>query len=431
MARHRALFPIVFGAWAIAWTGPVHAAALILPYGDLDAADTTVTAGSDTAPPVRGAVVRAIIDNGRMPAGNPIAVAANANAANFAETALASSDSVPPPAAHGARPLLGYGNLDTLDEPLAFAVGQATVVVSGVADLAWQHNFQRAYVVSGDDPGFAANGQVDISQRLANRWTLGAVYFAQFTSGPGLYNSVCAAYCNTYSGGHPYFNDAVTGYVRSSWGTLFVGQVGNLVRNDTRRRPGYGETVLGYDDFLGQLSRWGGGYQVRFGPVNTSAVVDQNGDFELGGVYHRPIFDHDWRFSARFRESEVQLADRLGTLHSDAAGVVGDLTYGSSIYDLGLGYETMTGRGLDLHRWFVSSGARTKIGTLGLSAEGHYGQIDGSPEVAGSVGVLYAMARGLSANLGLNYSDANVVRNGITVLVPNTKSVTGSVRYSF
>ena len=41
------------------------------------------------------------------------------------------------------------------------------------------------------------------------------------------------------------------------------------------------------------------------------------------------------------------------------------------------------------------------------------------------------MARGLSANLGLNYSDANVVRNGITVLVPNTKSVTGSVRYSF
>ena len=91
----------------------------------------------------------------------------------------------------------------------------------------------------------------------------------------------------------------------------------------------------------------------------------------------------------------------------------------------------MTGRGLDLHRWFVSSGARTKIGTLGLSAEGHYGQIDGSPEVAGSVGVLYAMARGLSANLGLNYSDANVVRNGITVLVPNTKSVTGSVRYSF
>ena len=91
----------------------------------------------------------------------------------------------------------------------------------------------------------------------------------------------------------------------------------------------------------------------------------------------------------------------------------------------------MTGRGLDMNRWFVSSGARTKMGLLAMSAEGHYGQIDGSPEKAASLGVSYAFARGLSTNLGLNYSDANVVRNGITIFKPNTETATASVRYAF
>ncbi len=412
---------------ALAWAGQAHAATLVLAYGNLDALGTAD--GDQVTAPTPAA--RALVANTAAPETSPQAASANRTSIDFAQRALAMSDSQPATVSNAPKPILSYGDLDTLDEPLAFAVGGATVVVSGVVDLAWQHNFQRAAAITPDDPNFAANGQVEISERLANRWTVGAVYFAQYTSGPALYNSVCAAFCNTYSGGHPFFNDNAYGYIRTSWGTLSGGTVGNAVRNDTRRRPGYGETALGGDDFLGQLARWGGAYQVRLGPVNSTAVVDQDGNFELGAVFRRPIDDHEVRFTARFRDSEVAIADGLGNLHSNAAGVVGDLTYGSSIYDLGLGLETITGRGLDLERWFVSSGARTKIGTIGISAEGHYGQIDGSQELSASLGVLYALGRGLTANLGVNYSDANVVRNSITILKPNTKSATASVRYSF
>ena len=45
--------------------------------------------------------------------------------------------------------------------------------------------------------------------------------------------------------------------------------------------------------------------------------------------------------------------------------------------------------------------------------------------------VAYALARGLSLNLGLNYSDANVVRNQVIILTPNTKSATATLRYGF
>ena len=43
----------------------------------------------------------------------------------------------------------------------------------------------------------------------------------------------------------------------------------------------------------------------------------------------------------------------------------------------------------------------------------------------------YALARGLSLNLGLNYSDANVVRNQVIILTPNTKSAPATLRYGF
>ena len=414
---------LLVAAIGVALTGTAQAATPVMTYDDVGP-QAAAQAGND------GASAN-IISNSTVRGTDPITAAANANAAAYASNALASAATVGAPQTTGAKPILSYGDLSSLERPLAYSLGKATIIISGVLDVEGQHDFNRNYAFSPDDAGFAGAGQVEITQRLANRWTVGAIYYAQYTTGANVYNSVCGAYCNTYAGGHPHFNDYVSGYVRTSWGTFYGGNVGNLVRNDTRRRPGYGETALGGDDFLGQLARWGGGYQVRLGPVNATAVVDENGDFEVGSTYHRPFEEHDIRVSARFRQSQVAIADGLGNLKSDGVGAVGDLTYGSSIYDVGLGYEHMTGRGLDLDRWFVSSGARTKIGTLAMSIEGHYGQIDGSSEYAASAGLAYAIARGVTTNIGLNYEDANVVRGAIVVLKPSTASATASVRYTF
>ena len=333
-------------------------------------------------------------------------------------------------AAQGA-PVVRYGDLSHLEEPLAYKLGKATLTISGAVVVAGNHNFHRNYIADRHDAEIGGIGQVELQQRLSNRWTVGVIYNGQITNTSHLYYSVCTLYCNTYAVGNRYYNNDFVAYARTSWGTVMLGNVGNVDRNDTRRRPGYGETVLAGDDFLGQLSRWGGSYQVRLGPTVNTVVVDQDGNFEVGDSYQRPLGTHDIRFTTRFRDSEVHLADGLGNLRSLGAGGVADLTYGSSIYDVGAGFEHMTGRGLDMNRWFVSTGARTKMGLLAMSAEGHYGEIDGSPEKAASLGVSYALARGLSTNLGLNYSDANVVRGGITIFKPNTESATASVRYAF
>ena len=344
------------------------------------------------------------------------------------QSAIAAAESAN--AAQGT-PVVGYGDLSHLEEPLAYKLGKATLTISGAVVVAGRHDFNRDYIVDRHDAEIGGVGQIELQQRLANRWTVGFIYNGQITNTSHLYYSVCGLYCNTYAVGNRYYNNDFTAYVRTSWGTVMLGNVGNVDRNDTRRRPGYGETVLAGDDFLGQMSRWGGAYQVRLGPTVSTVVVDQDGNFEVGDSYQRPLGTHDIRFTTRFRDSQVHLADGLGNLRSLAGGGVADLTYGSSIYDIGAGFEHMTGRGLDMNRWFVSSGARTKMGLLAMSAEGHYGQIDGSPEKAASLGVSYAFARGLSTNLGLNYSDANVVRNGITIFKPNTETATASVRYAF
>jgi len=345
-------------------------------------------------------------------------------------TVIAAANTATPSSGYGPAPMK-YGDLSALEEPLALKLGRVTLTFSGTIVLAGQHDFRKTNPVTGDDAKLAASGQVEVQEKFSNRVTAGLIYYGQYTSDSGLYNSVCGVYCNTYSGGNRTYNNYFVAYARTSWGTFFGGNVGNVVRNDTRRRPAYGETNLQGDDFLGQMSRWGGAYQVRFGPVLSSVVVDQDGNFELGASYQRPFGTHDIRLTTRFRDSEVHIADGLGNLRSKGAGVVGDLTYGSNIYDLGLGYERLSGRGLDLDRWFASGGARAKIGLFEISAEGHYGEIDGSPERAATLGMAYALARGLSLNLGLNYSDANVVRNDVTILTPNTKSATATVRYGF
>ena len=314
-------------------------------------------------------------------------------------------------AAHAEGFSLNYASLSTLEQPLAIRSGPTTVVVNGVVDGGVRLNFDTADLL--DKGGVVANGQATIETELDNRWTVGASYFAQYDTYAHQYNANSAA------------------FIRTSWGTLIGGNVGGVLREDTRRRRGYGNAALAYDDFLGQMGRWGGLYRVANGPFVSGIMIDQNHNVEMGTVYQRPYGTHDVRWSVRGRYGRIRNANGTRRFSTTGAMAMADLTYGSSIYDLGLGFERLAGQGLILDRYFASAGARTKLHGFTMSLEGHIGTIDGSPEYAAAAGIGYALSRGLSTNLGVNYREANVVRNGINVLAGKNESAAFSMRYSY
>ena len=107
------------------------------------------------------------------------------------------------------------------------------------------------------------------------------------------------------------------------------------------------------------------------------------------------------------------------------------MIYGSTSFDAGLGYERLTSRGPDAVRRFVSTGVRGKTGVLGWSLEAHYGRIEAEDEVSAALGARYDLARGLSANFGLNQVRAKADAGAIRVVdTRDTKGIL-SLRYSF
>ena len=96
-----------------------------------------------------------------------------------------------------------------------------------------------------------------------------------------------------------------------------------------------------------------------------------------------------------------------------------------------MSYERLESHGLNVDRWYVSTGVRKKIGVLTVSAEGHYGQIANGDEASAALGVQYDVARGLSANLGLNYVETQVSRGNTVVTDTKGSTATLSLRYSF
>lgn len=319
---------------------------------------------------------------------------------------------------------LNYDRLSSMEEPIAVAVGDITIQVQGVLDAPVIAEFDE---VTGNDRievEFVSNFQVSAETQLRNRWTVGAVYFGQYSNDPD------TVFLSNFMGSDNY-NDNVAGFVSTSFGTLIGGNTAQQVRELTRRTRGVGNAFLAFDDFYGQLDRWGGAYVGRFGPSSLGLVVDENGDFEIGMEYQRPLGHRDVRFTGRFRQGEFIAADGITRFQTQGMGAVGEIEYGSSIFDIGLGYESLDGITTDTHRWFVSAGAQTQIGQVRLSGEGHYGQVAGDEEITAALGAGYDIARGLSLNLGLNYQDAQIISDGVTLVNTQEGQAVGSVRFSF
>ena len=312
-----------------------------------------------------------------------------------------------------AQVILNYDNLSSFEEPLAFEIGEATVLVGGLVDVPVRLALDDGIFRDDVDVSLTSNLDISVEMQLPNRWNIGVAYFGQYDE-------------NTDD-----YADNVAGFVRTSWGSLIGGNVNGLVREATRRRRGVGNADLAFDDFFGRINRWGGGYSGRFGPTTLTGIVDGDGHFELGAQFQRPIGRKDYRIAMRVAKARYLAADGLTDFATIGAGTVGEFVYGSSLFDLGFGYENLQAGGIDLDRWYLSGGAQTKIGVLSLSAAGHYGELDGTPESSASLGVRYDIARGLSTNLGVNARKAQIARDGVSVIDEDEASATASVRYSF
>lgn len=325
-----------------------------------------------------------------------------------------------PGAAQAQEVSLNYDRLSSLEEPLAFDLGDVTVSFTGLLDAPVIAEFDDLTGQDDVSVEFVGNFQVNAETQLANRWTLGVAYFGQYATDP------LAGFNNTDD-----YADNVAGFIGTSFGTVIGGNVNQQVRELTRRARGAGNGFLAFDDFYGQLDRWGGSYLGRFGPSTIGAVVDENGDFELGSQFQRPIGERDVRFTTRYREGRFVAADGITGFETSGAGAVGEFVYGASLFDLGAGFEAADSPLTDFNRWFLSGGVRTQIGALQLSGEGHYGKADGDAEVSAALGAAYAVARGLTFNLGLNYADAQVVSDDVTVFAIDEVKGLASVRFSF
>ena len=161
--------------------------------------------------------------------------------------------------------------------------------------------------------------------------------------------------------------------------------------------------------------------------------MDEEADFDVGATFRRPIDDADYRLSAHFGKGTDAVAGGSRSFDSTAVGAVGEAVYGSTTLALGLGYESLRSAGPDADRCYVSAGIRGKTGVIGWSLKGHYRRIEHQDEVVGSaaLGARYDIARGLSADLGLNHAKARADAEGIRAIDIRDTNAVLSLRYSF
>ena len=312
---------------------------------------------------------------------------------------------------------LNYERLSSMEEPLAREAGGVTFVLTGLVDAPLTLDREDDDSL---DAGLIANFQVSALDQLPNRWRVGLAYFGQYVTDEALGSQPDDRYTD---------NAALT--VGGSWGTVLGGNVSGVVREGTRRRRGAGNAELAFDDALGGLADVGGGYTVRLGPWVVGAVVDEDANFDLGATFQRPIDDTDFRLTGRVTSGVYVSADRTRRYDSVAVGAVGEVIYGSTSLDVGVGFEDLSSSGPNANRWYISSGVRRKTGVVSLSLEGHYGRIESEDERSGALGAHYDLARGMSVNLGVNYAKALVdLGDGSLVDTENTKAAL-SLRYSF
>lgn len=306
---------------------------------------------------------------------------------------------------------LNPDNLSFFEEPLAYNIGGFTLTYNQLFDLPIVHNFNS----DDTDLNPRTNFQVNIERQLPNAVTIGATYL-------GLYDE----------GKVDEYEDRWAVYASSVWGRLSGGEVNSTVREATRRWRGVGNADLNFDDVLGTLKTddLGLAYSLRLSAYTINFGVDDDGHADLGFTYERPNKYFDIRVTGRYTDSEfVTSGGRI--FDTKAVGLVTQLEYGSLAADIGLGYEELKSGTASGDRRYISAGLHYKILSLTLSGEGHWGEIDGHNEESYALGARYDLARGLSVNLGYNYSKSKADIDGVAIQDVDVSKFIASLRYEF
>ena len=312
---------------------------------------------------------------------------------------------------------LNYENLSSLEEPLATEFGDVTLVLTGLFDTSLARDFENEESV---DTAFIGNFQVSALTQLQNRWRVSLTYFGQYAT------DVMFSFLPEEK-----YTDNAALSVGSFWGAVLAGNVSGIVREETRRQRAAGNAVLAFDGVLGELTDWGGGYTGRFGPWVVGFIVDEDGNFDVGATFQRPMDNKDYRLTARISDAVHASTDGSRIFNTKALSGVGEVIYGSMSLDAGAGYESFSLNGSDVDRWYVSSGIRTKIGVVILSMEGHFGRFEGKDEVSAAFGLQYDLARGLSVNLGFNHAKARATLDGVELVNTKDTNAIVSFRYTY
>jgi len=303
---------------------------------------------------------------------------------------------------------VNYESLSFIEEPLATEIGEFTLIAGGGLDIP---------VTFSDDGSDEVNAIAQVELRLEkqfkNRWNTVLSYFGE------------------YDVQEEKYDDNIALFIGGSWGTAIFGNLDGYVNEQTRRTRGTGNAAISFDNHLGTLSDWGAGYSIRIGPTVSTIVVDEDSNFDVGLSFQRPIGNKDYRFSLRYTQADFLSADETTSFETRGLSVTGQLVYGSSSFDVSAGYEELDSSSFQVERWYVSAGASHKSGVWTYSIEGVIGEIDGEPFSSAALGIRYDLARGMSLNLGINYSDADVTTEGVNLLSQDELTGTFSIRYEF
>ncbi len=303
-----------------------------------------------------------------------------------------------------SRALLPYDSFSFFEAGLSREIGNATL----------RFNFLVDQAVIGNRPAFyqdwKTTGQVSTSleTELSNGWNIGATYTGIFVTGSGRDSD------------HLY---AV--FVDAPWGRLSTGRIDALIESSVTRKNRVGNATLTAGRGLGELDETGiqfvqtvNAYQIHF-------AVDENLDAQAALLFAAPVGVAAHSFGLRVGTGHLR-KDNFLLATGETEGISGFYNYVLGSLSLGVeqGYQDVAidgTVGTNTQR-FASIGASYKRRRTSLSAEVGRTDFLGQTRRSAAIGLRYDIARGLSGNVGLNYSDAGTV---------NTWRIPVSLRYEF
>lgn len=325
---------------------------------------------------------------------------------------------ITPATAQADNPKFGvnYDGISFLEEPLARELGSVTLSTRALIDQSIEYDTTD----EKDRYNTRVNADIRLETQLPNTWQAGVQYFIDF---------------NRLNGNNrEKYEDGLVLFLSDELGTVAVGNVTNAVVENTRRMRSVGHGSLANRAFFGNLDETGGFYSVRLNSYVFSLTGDQEGRAEGAVSYERNVGKYNILLSTRVRKGEVSENRNIENVGNNAvisesgdtfgAAAGGSFRYSSFMFDGEVGYETVdTDQGNDKNDHpFASVGISYKVRALSVSAEGGISQYDDQDLRSVALGGRYDIARGLSFNMGVNY----------TFVEDNDKTkAIGSFRYEF